>query len=84
MEPKDNINAIKFGYLKMVSKEEGHYKYVDYNWTWHSLFNFDYLIVNYQKILGSKRLFVLMSWLMGKYYSLFDKSKPLSIPKLGK
>lgn len=82
--PKDNINAIKFGYLKMVRKKQGHFQIVDYNWNWHSLFNKDYLFVNYQKLFGSKLLFVITQLFMGKVYSLLDNSKPLTIPTLGK
>ena len=84
LTPKDNLFAVQFGYFKMHRNEEDKYKFIDFNFKVVKYNNLDFKIVNYQKILGSRRLFAILEKFVGRYYSIKDKSNPLVVPLEGR
>lgn len=81
--PLDNLYALQFGYFKMHRDENSRYKYVDYHFRPFKIRNMDLCLINYQKILGSRHLYLMLYKLVGHYFAKRDKSTHNAIPIKG-
>lgn len=84
LQPRDNLFSIQYGYFMMHRDDADRYKFIDFNYRSFRLGNYDLYKINYQKTLGSRRLFAIAQKIVGHYYSVIDKSEPVSIPIKGK
>lgn len=84
LEPKVSLFPIQYGYFMMHREDADRYKCIDFNYRSFKFGNYNLNKINYQKFLGSRRLYALLQLLVGHYFSIKDKSKPISIPSLGK
>lgn len=83
LEPLDNLYALQFGYFKMHRDESARYQYFDYHCHPFKFRNMNLCLINYQKFLGSRHLYIVLYKLVGHYFAKRDKSTHNAIPIKG-
>ena len=74
LKPKDNAEAIKWGFYMMYRDPQQFYKYVDFDMEWFSIGKHKWLNVHYQKIFGSSKLYAILIKMITKIYRKIDHS----------
>lgn len=83
LEALDNLYALQFGYFKMHRDETKRYRFVNYHDRTFKFRNRDLCLINYQKSLGSRHLYLMLYKLVGHYFAKRDKSTHNAIPIKG-
>lgn len=80
---KNNIMTLKFGYYYMHRNTKDKYKYINFNKSYSHIYKIYFEIVNYQKILWSRRTYAFLRIIILKILNVFYPHSYIDIPVKG-